>query len=193
MADRFNTWKPILHFARGEYQRIRGDYASARSELEQALNRTFYADIFENVLYRLLPGSEPNTHIISITTRVQPHERLRVGVRYDSEYKASLLFSAVSRGRIGGPGTEIQGDLRFGETLQGTAHYRIPLATRPRVEMRLWGRLTREPLDLFDEEGVRLSSVKVRVAESSADFSGTLFANSLGSIGARWELYDLMI
>ncbi|MDZ4700282.1 MAG: patatin-like phospholipase family protein [Rhodothermales bacterium] len=159
------------------------------ADLELALNRTFYADIFENVLYRLLPGSEPNTHIISISTRVQPHERLRLGVRYDSEYKASLLLSAVSRGRIGGPGTEIQGDLRFGETHQGTAHYRIPLATRPRAEMRLWGRITREPLDLF-VSGVRLSSIKVRVAESSADFSGTLFTNSLGSIGARWELYD---
>ncbi|MBN1652718.1 MAG: protein kinase [Deltaproteobacteria bacterium] len=37
MAERFATWKPILHLARGEYQRIRGDYRCALAELEQGL------------------------------------------------------------------------------------------------------------------------------------------------------------
>lgn len=37
MASRFQSWKPILHYARGEFQRIRGDYRKALSELECAL------------------------------------------------------------------------------------------------------------------------------------------------------------
>ena len=37
MADRFENWQPILYFARGEYQRIRGDYEAALSLLERAL------------------------------------------------------------------------------------------------------------------------------------------------------------
>ncbi len=36
-ARRFRTWVPSLHFARGEYQRIRGDFRSALNEYEQAL------------------------------------------------------------------------------------------------------------------------------------------------------------
>ncbi len=40
MADVFPTWWPILQYVRGEYQRIRGDYASADSEFEQALKAT---------------------------------------------------------------------------------------------------------------------------------------------------------
>jgi tetratricopeptide (TPR) repeat protein len=37
MASRFRPWVPILYFARGEYQRIRGDFQSALGEHERAL------------------------------------------------------------------------------------------------------------------------------------------------------------
>ncbi len=37
VARRFRTWMPSLHFARGEYQRIRGDCRSALKEFERAL------------------------------------------------------------------------------------------------------------------------------------------------------------
>ncbi len=37
-AERFRTWRPILHFARGEYQRIRGDYRGALTEVKQGLS-----------------------------------------------------------------------------------------------------------------------------------------------------------
>lgn len=38
MAKRFPPWVPILHFARGEYQRIRGDFKSALKEHEKSLS-----------------------------------------------------------------------------------------------------------------------------------------------------------
>jgi serine/threonine protein kinase len=38
MADRFDTWKPFLHFAFGEYHRIRGEVALAIDEQNQALS-----------------------------------------------------------------------------------------------------------------------------------------------------------
>ncbi len=37
MADEYQAWVPTLHYARGEYQRIRGDYQGARRELKRAL------------------------------------------------------------------------------------------------------------------------------------------------------------
>jgi hypothetical protein len=37
MANKYEAWVPILCYARAEYQRIRGDYASALFELDQAL------------------------------------------------------------------------------------------------------------------------------------------------------------
>jgi len=38
MAKRFKPWVPILHFARGEYHRIRGDYKSALNEHRKSLS-----------------------------------------------------------------------------------------------------------------------------------------------------------
>jgi hypothetical protein len=37
-AALYPGWVPVLHYARGEYQRIRGDYAAALAELDQALS-----------------------------------------------------------------------------------------------------------------------------------------------------------
>jgi tetratricopeptide (TPR) repeat protein len=39
LAQRFPGWIPVLHFARGEYQRLRGDAAQALAEIEAALAR----------------------------------------------------------------------------------------------------------------------------------------------------------
>ncbi len=38
MAERYEGWVPRLHYARGEYQRIRGDYDKALVEFERALS-----------------------------------------------------------------------------------------------------------------------------------------------------------
>jgi len=38
VAEHFPTWVPILHYARAEFQRIRGDYAAATEEYEKALS-----------------------------------------------------------------------------------------------------------------------------------------------------------
>jgi tetratricopeptide (TPR) repeat protein/type II secretory pathway component PulM len=40
IAAKYPGWKPALHFARGQYQKIRGDYAEALAEFEQALALT---------------------------------------------------------------------------------------------------------------------------------------------------------
>ncbi len=40
MAERYPGWVPCLHFARGTYQRLRGDYTSALSEFERAMKLT---------------------------------------------------------------------------------------------------------------------------------------------------------
>ncbi len=37
MAEQFPTWRPILSYARGEYQRLRGDYQSAMMAFREAL------------------------------------------------------------------------------------------------------------------------------------------------------------
>jgi len=63
MAEQFSTWQPVLHFARGEYERIRGDYASALGELQKVI-----ANIGRvNISFGLTPQELILKHYLSST------------------------------------------------------------------------------------------------------------------------------
>ncbi len=58
MAARFEGWVPILHFARAEYQRIRGDFESALAETEKGLT---LAKPGRSVVWPFLAATHVNT------------------------------------------------------------------------------------------------------------------------------------
>lgn len=157
-------------------------------ELEKAISRAYYAASLEELTYRLLPSEDGEGTLLYIEAKERTEQRLRVGLRFQTQNKASLLFSALLNGKIGF-GTTLRSDIRFGETLQGRLAYAIPLRTKPRVALTLEGRLTREPLNIF-VEGRRNASLKVRNVEGSALFSSTFVNNSKGTIGIKTEFYN---
>ncbi len=84
MAERFPGWAPILHFARGEYQRIRGDYKSALLEMEKALNLTGPG---RNPIWPYLAGTY--VHALLAVGRIQ--EGRRVGEELVAEAEKADL------------------------------------------------------------------------------------------------------
>ena len=157
-------------------------------DMEVAISRAYYAASLEDLSYRLLPSEDGHGVVLYIEATERTEQRLRVGLRYQTQNKASLLFSALLSGRIGF-GTTLRSDVRFGETLQGLLEYSVPLRTRPRVSLDIQGRVTREPLNIF-VEGRRDASLKVRNAEGSVMFTSTFFNNSQGTVGLRTEFYN---
>lgn len=157
-------------------------------DLERAISRAYYAAFFESITYRLIPSEDGDGQVLVIQAKSREDQRLRVGFRFQTENKASLLFSALLSGRIGF-GTTLRADVRFGETLQGVVNYSVPLRTRPRTALALIGRGTREPLDLFSNNR-RLASIKVRSVDGSAGLTSTLLDNGQGVIGLRGEFYE---
>ena len=157
-------------------------------DLEVAISRAYYATSLDDLTYQFVPSEDGNGIILYINATEQSEQRLRVGLRYQTENKASLLFSALLSGQIGF-GTTLRSDIRFGETLQGLLEYSVPLRTRPRVSLDIQGRVTREPLDIF-VEGRRNASLKVRNVEGSVMFTSTFFNNSQGTAGIRTEFYN---
>lgn len=157
-------------------------------ELEKAVSRAFYASSLEDMRYRLLPSEDGNGKLLLIEATEKTDQRIRAGLRFQTENKASVLFSAVLSGRVGF-GTTLRADVRFGETLQGLIDYKIPLNTTPRTALVLQGRATREPLDIF-VEGRRDASLKLRNVEGTALFTSTFFNNSQGTLGLRTEFYN---
>lgn len=157
-------------------------------DLERAISRAYYAAFFESISYRLVLSEDGDGHVLVIQAKSREDQRLRVGFRFQTQNKASLLFSALLSGRIGF-GTTLRADVRFGETLQGVVNYTVPLRTRPRTALSIVGRGTREPLDLFFNNR-RLASIKIRSADASAGLKSTLLDNGQGIIGLRGEFYE---
>ncbi|MEM8489063.1 MAG: patatin-like phospholipase family protein [Bacteroidota bacterium] len=157
-------------------------------ELERAISRAYYATSLGELTYRLLPSEDGKGTFLYIEASERSEQRLRVGLRFQTDNKASLLFSALLSGQIGF-GTTLRSDVRFGETLQGLLAYAIPLRTRPRVALQLIGRATREPLNIF-EAGRRNASIKIRNVEAEALFTSTFINNSRGTLGVRTEFYN---
>lgn len=157
-------------------------------DLERAISRAYYESSLEDMVYRLLPSEDGKGTLVYIEARERSEQRLRVGLRYQTDYKASLLFSALLSGRIGF-GTTLRTDLRFGETLQGRLDYTIPMRTRPRVGLTLQGRVTREPLDIFVNSR-RSATLKVRNVEAAAMFTSTFQNYSQGTVGIKTEVYN---
>ena len=160
----------------------------AYTDLERAISRAFHAAPLEHLAYRFIPSEDERGYLLYIEARPTTDQRLRVGLRYQTQEKASLLFSAVLSGQVGF-GATLQADLRFGEILQGRLRYAVPLKTRPLLALNLETVATRQPLDIF-LLGLRAASIRVRSVEASAIFSSSFSGPLQAGVGFRGEFFN---
>ena len=155
-------------------------------ELTTAIERVYAMDLFSQVTYRLAPheaGGASVTLVVEAERRTQ--ERLRLGLRYSSAYRASILLNASFRDQLGiGATSEV--DLRLGEVLRAGLRYTVPVSFQPRLGMTLEAGGRRLPIDLFSG-GRRTSSVQVNVLEGGLQFGGTFLNDYAVAFGVTGE------
>jgi len=160
------------------------------AELATAIERVYAMDLFSQVTYRLAPhaaGSRAVTLVVEAERRTQ--ERLRLGLRYSSAYRASILLNASFRDRLGiGATSEV--DLRLGDVLRARLRYIVPVSFQPRLGMRLEGGGRRVPIDLFSS-GQRTSSLQVNVLEGGLQFGGTFLNDYAVALGVTGEGFTI--
>ncbi|WP_259094579.1 patatin-like phospholipase family protein [Salinibacter ruber] len=155
-------------------------------ELTTAIERVYATDLFSQVTYRLAPheeGGPAATLVVDAERRTQ--ERLRLGLRYSSAYRASILLNASFRDRLGMGGTS-EVDLRLGEALRAGLRYTVPVSFQPRLGMTLEAGARRLPIDLFSNDR-RTSSVRATVLEGELQFGGTFLNDYAAAIGVTGE------
>jgi NTE family protein len=155
-------------------------------ELTTAIERVYATDLFSQVTYRLAPheeGGPAATLVVEAERRTQ--ERLRLGLRYSSAYRASILLNASFRDRLGMGGTS-EVDLRLGEALRAGLRYTVPVSFQPRLGMTLEAGARRLPIDLFSNDR-RTSSVRATVLEGEFQFGGTFLNDYAAAIGVTGE------
>jgi tetratricopeptide (TPR) repeat protein len=93
MAKRFRGWIPILHYARAQYQRIRGDFPSAASELEEGLKM---ATPGHHILWPYLAACTITT-LVELGRVAEAVERGRQWVEAGEEVTFDITFNFVTR------------------------------------------------------------------------------------------------
>lgn len=130
--------------------------------LEHRINRLYATGLFSLITYRLLPVTADGRvggRILELSFRQSEPDQGLFSLRYDSPYKASLLFGARFRHAFGW-GDRLTTELRLGEILGFTSHYDLPLALRPAIGFHAEMGVFRSPVDLYEGDS-RLSSVEV--------------------------------
>jgi len=98
--------------------------------LNDAIQRAYGTQFFEKISYKLTPVSGDHT-ILVIRVQEKNIDLLRLGVRYDSQFKTQLLLNATFRNKLI-KGSKLKLDLQLGEFPRFEADYRIITGWRAR-------------------------------------------------------------
>jgi NTE family protein len=159
------------------------------SEISEQMDLIFSSGHIEDLNYRILPDPESEGSILSIQISAAQQNTLGLGARYDSQYKASLLFSSMFN-KVFSEGDALVGELRLGEQLELTASYAIPYTLYPESGLNLKLDGFRTPIDIFDGNTIT-SSVNVESLSFNLMTWIRAFRNASLSAGVKTEFYNI--
>ena len=155
------------------------------AKLEDALARLYGSGHFERVTYAIVPnaGGASSDIVVDVTPRNE--DAFGVGLRYDSERQAALLFSAALHDRLH-YGSTAQLDVRLGEQLQFDGQYVFDETPTLHAERRFRVTYLRTPLRLYDG-GRSIAEERLHISSVSATVGHTLSTNAAVALEAKGE------
>ncbi|SMO51888.1 patatin-like phospholipase family protein [Fodinibius sediminis] len=170
--------------------RIKTPTRQSLEELEQKLNRIYNSGAFTDLIsYRLQHLEGQEGYLLNIQVNTQNQQTVGLGARYDSHYKASLLFSGTFN-KIFTAGDVLLADLRLGEQIQVRGTYILPLSFYPKTDLTLTGSASRLPIDIFNNEQ-RISTIDVEWLSFSPQLRIEIMPQLFMGIGPHFEVYNL--
>ncbi|MBT8399501.1 MAG: hypothetical protein KJO98_03415, partial [Rhodothermia bacterium] len=162
-------------------------------DIEEAVRRAFRTQRFERVTYRLSTLNDRALGeigtVLTVTAEEREGDRLALGLRYDSDHRASILMRATLSELLGYD-TRLVASIRLGEFVRIGGTLTSPLAFGPRARLFTNAEVSRSPLDLF-ADGRRTTSLVARVAETSVRAGGFVGRDLAAAIGVRAEVFDI--
>lgn len=102
-------------FIRNELQFRSGIFLSPET-IEEKITKLYSSELFDHITYRVLPDT-PNYYNLQINVEESKTDVLKVGLRYETQTQASLLFSSHFRNLLYN-GSTTRLDLRLGSELR---------------------------------------------------------------------------
>lgn len=159
------------------------------NQISEEMELVYSSGLIENLSYRITTDPETNGSILNINISADRQNTLGVGARYDSKYRASLLFSSMFN-RVFTEGDALIGELRLGEQLELSANYAIPYTLYPESGLNFKLDVYRVPIDIYND-GAATSSVNVESMSLGLRSWVNAFRNSTFAVGLNTEFYNI--
>ncbi len=152
-------------------------------EMEAAVDRLYRTGAFDRVSYRLEHDDSGSTLVVEASQRSA--DSLGFGFRYDSRFKASLLFDATLH-NLGRFGSTSRLGVRLGEQFELSGQHLLRAGGSSGLITGFDASYVETPIDLFSDEA-RVAEVKVRVADLSAFVGARVGRRGLASLRVTGE------
>lgn len=159
------------------------------SKLEQKINKLYGSDLFSQISYRLQQDPDANGNTLVLDFQHKEQEYVGFSMRYDSQYKAGLLFGASFTDNIFW-NDRLSLQLRAGEILEFNSDYSIPVNLAPLAHIKGAINLQRSPIDYYNQNQV-LSSIDVEKLSIHTSASVQLWQQVDVELGLENQLYNL--
>jgi len=159
-----------------------------RSDLNLAIDRLYSLQFFERVTYRLVPARSGYSIILKF--QELDHDKFRVGLRYDSREKASLLFNNTYRNWLI-PSSTLRLSVRLGEMTSVEGQLYSYIGTNPKLGSSLRLKYSK---DQFEQYLGRVNQGTLSTDLYQAEFwAGPVLSSMLQSgIGYRLDVFESM-
>lgn len=162
--------------------------ALATDDLEEIVNHVYSSELFDQVLYRLLPTDQRNQYDLQLEATQRSDGQLGLNLRFDSRYQTAFQAQATLNNVVG-LGSRLDAAIRLGDIPQLRATYALPLRLEPRVYLQAHTRFTRFPIDQFDGND-RIASFRSDVFELSGEVALFLANQFVFRGGIHTEIYS---
>lgn len=158
-------------------------------DIEKRINQLYSSGLFSQISYRLQKMPDNNGHRLLLEFQKKEQEYVGFSVRYDSQYKAALLFGASLTDNLFW-GDRLTTQLRVGEILQLTSKYSVPVTLAPLSHFNLSLNFQRSPIDFY-QQSQALSTIDVEKLTLQPSVSIRLFERLNLEAGADAQVYSL--
>ena len=172
----------VAALVRRELDFVPGAYVG-RAHMESRLGDLDATGLFGLVRYRL-DRDDSGDAALTVAVQERPRDRLGVGLRYDDERRAALLFTASVHNLLR-YGSLTRVDLRVGEETQVGLAFSHRRGVTGHLGTGLAARWSQAPLHLSPEEGGRATLEVARVSASLGLAAGRATALGIEAIGER--------
>ncbi len=157
-----------------------------RGDLNLAIDRLYSLQFFESVTYRLEPARSGYSVIMKF--QELDHDKFRVGLRYDSREKASLLFNNTYRNWLI-PSSTLRLSVRLGEMTSVDGQLYTYIGTNPKLGSSLRLKYSK---DKFEQYLGQVNQGTLSTDLYQAEFwAGPVLSSMLQSgVGYRFDVFE---